>query len=112
MKDVQDAYILARILAHPSVTNQNVPQALKVYDVIRRPIANDIVERSLRQCFISTLHPDYLPSGIDIAKLQSGDSSEWTKVRQDMQDIWSFHGGKMPDDHWEHAQALLASTLV
>lgn len=109
---IEDAYILARILAHPSVTNQNVHQALKVYDVIRRPIANDIVERSLRQCFISTLHPDYLPSGIDIAKLQSGDSSEWTKVRQDMQDIWSFHGGKMPDDHWEHAQALLASTLV
>jgi len=42
----QDAAILSTILGEPSVSLDNIPTALKVYDEIRRPFALDIQERS------------------------------------------------------------------
>ena len=42
----QDAVILSTILGDPSVSLDNIPTALKVYDEIRRPFALDIQERS------------------------------------------------------------------
>jgi salicylate hydroxylase len=44
---VEDAYILARLLAHPSTTASAVPQALKVYDSIRRPASQTVSRQSL-----------------------------------------------------------------
>ena len=42
----KDAYILAGILSHRSVTLENLPEALKAYEHVRLPFVNDIVERS------------------------------------------------------------------
>ncbi len=42
----QDGFILATVLQHPSVTLKTLPEALKVYDEIRRPFAIDIQRRS------------------------------------------------------------------
>ena len=42
----QDAYILAGILGHPSVHLENLAEALRAYEHVRLPFANDIVERS------------------------------------------------------------------
>nr|VWO96893.1 Mannitol 1-phosphate dehydrogenase [Ganoderma boninense] len=44
----EDGYILATILAHPSVTLPNLPTALTVYDDVRRPFSQKIQQGSDR----------------------------------------------------------------
>ncbi|KAH8111716.1 FAD/NAD-binding domain-containing protein [Phellopilus nigrolimitatus] len=43
---IEDAYILASILAHPLTTLASIPAALKVYETVRLPHANDVQRRS------------------------------------------------------------------
>ena len=43
---VEDAYVLGAILADPSTTRTTLSTALKVYEEIRLPFANDIQRRS------------------------------------------------------------------
>ncbi|KII86083.1 hypothetical protein PLICRDRAFT_165768 [Plicaturopsis crispa FD-325 SS-3] len=43
---IEDAYLLAAVLGHAATTKDTLPRALAVYDAIRRPFAQDIVERS------------------------------------------------------------------
>ncbi|CCL98471.1 uncharacterized protein FIBRA_00469 [Fibroporia radiculosa] len=42
----EDGFILAALLGHPGTTLENVDQVLKVYDEIRRPFSQEIVEKS------------------------------------------------------------------
>ncbi|KAI1789080.1 FAD/NAD(P)-binding domain-containing protein [Ganoderma leucocontextum] len=42
----EDGYILATILAHPSVTLANLPAALTVYDDVRRPFSQNVQQGS------------------------------------------------------------------
>ena len=72
----QDAYILGRLLTDPALTTDNVAAVLQIYDDIRRPVASDVVERSLRLGFLYEFHPDYLPNGVDVDKLCGGDLHE------------------------------------
>ncbi|TKY86478.1 hypothetical protein EX895_004627 [Sporisorium graminicola] len=44
---IEDALFLSRLLSHPKVTNANLVKALQVYDVIRVPRANRVLETSL-----------------------------------------------------------------
>ena len=43
---VEDAYVLGSILANPLTTLENVSSALKVYEEIRLPHANEVQRRS------------------------------------------------------------------
>ena len=43
---LQDGFILSALLAHPSVNIKTLPQALKVYDDIRRPFSQNIQRTS------------------------------------------------------------------
>ncbi|KAJ6513511.1 hypothetical protein DFH09DRAFT_1197196 [Mycena vulgaris] len=43
---IEDAYILATVLGHPSTTRETLPRALRVFDEIRRPAAVGVVEAS------------------------------------------------------------------
>ncbi|KAL1712428.1 hypothetical protein EV715DRAFT_277991 [Schizophyllum commune] len=43
---VKDAWLLAHLLGDPSVTRDTIPKALRVYDAARRPVAQDVQERS------------------------------------------------------------------
>ena len=43
---VEDAWILASILSHPLTTKETLPEALKIYEEIRLPFANEIVRKS------------------------------------------------------------------
>ena len=43
---IEDAYILAAILAHPLTTLETLPAALKVYEAIRLPHGIDVQRRS------------------------------------------------------------------
>ncbi|PIL34424.1 hypothetical protein GSI_03199 [Ganoderma sinense ZZ0214-1] len=44
----EDGYILATILAHPSVTLNNLPAALAVYDDVQRPFSQSVLHGSDR----------------------------------------------------------------
>ncbi|PIL34400.1 hypothetical protein GSI_03175 [Ganoderma sinense ZZ0214-1] len=44
----EDGYILATVLAHPSVTLANLPAALAVYDDVRRPFSQGVRKGSQR----------------------------------------------------------------
>lgn len=44
----EDGFILAVILAHRGVTRANLPAALKVYDEIRRPFSQSVLQGSDR----------------------------------------------------------------
>lgn len=82
-----------------------------MYDAIRRPIANDVVERSLKIGFLYEFHPDYLPAGTDVEKLRAGDRNELKKVSDALQDMWRFHWAEMPEQDWEHAREMLEERL-
>ncbi|KII84074.1 hypothetical protein PLICRDRAFT_46407 [Plicaturopsis crispa FD-325 SS-3] len=43
---IEDAYILATVLGNPLTSIDAIPEALTIYDTIRRPFAQDIAERS------------------------------------------------------------------
>ncbi len=43
---IEDAYVLAALLTHPSMTRESIPRALKIYEKVRLPHANEIQRRS------------------------------------------------------------------
>ena len=43
---MQDAYLLAMALGHPSTTLETIPRALAVYDKLRRPFSSDAAVRA------------------------------------------------------------------
>ena len=43
---IEDAYILGSLLGHPKVTLETVSDALKIYEAIRLPHANEVQRRS------------------------------------------------------------------
>lgn len=45
---IEDAYVLAALLAHPRTTRETLPVALKAYEAIRLPFAIDVQRRSSR----------------------------------------------------------------
>ncbi|KIY62359.1 salicylate hydroxylase [Cylindrobasidium torrendii FP15055 ss-10] len=51
---VEDAYILATLLGHPSTKKENLSKALSIYDAIRRPFSQDIARRSRLSSQISS----------------------------------------------------------
>lgn len=104
---IEDAYILGRLFAHPATKSENVTEALRIYDAIRRPIGNDAVERSLRLGFLYEFVEEHLPPGIDAVKIYAGDRDELQKVVDAILDIWSFHSDSMPEQDWLRAQEML-----
>nr|VWO96136.1 Mannitol 1-phosphate dehydrogenase [Ganoderma boninense] len=43
---IEDGFILAAIIAQPTITAQNIPAALDIYDTLRRPVAEMVLRRS------------------------------------------------------------------
>ena len=86
----EDAYILGRLLAHPAINSSNVTKALQVYDAIRRPIANAVVDLSLRLGLLYEFAEEHLPPGTDAAKLYAGDRDEVQRIAKEMDDIWTL----------------------
>lgn len=44
---IEDAFLLSTLLGHKSTNLSNVQTALQIYDTVRRPIAEEVAERSL-----------------------------------------------------------------
>ncbi|KAF9261124.1 salicylate hydroxylase [Marasmius fiardii PR-910] len=43
---IEDAYVLAELLGHPSTTRETIPRALRIYDSIRRPWTQKVAEKA------------------------------------------------------------------
>lgn len=43
---IEDSYILSSQLTHPLCTKTTIPRALTIYDSIRRPVVNIVLEGS------------------------------------------------------------------
>lgn len=44
---IEDAYVLSLLLGHSLTTKATLGRALSIYDVVRRPVANKVAQRSL-----------------------------------------------------------------
>ncbi|KAF8808041.1 salicylate hydroxylase [Phlegmacium glaucopus] len=56
----EDVYTLCRLLSHPTTTKSNLDAVIKVYDTIRCPRANMVLERSIRMgVIVSSFGPNH-----------------------------------------------------
>ena len=103
---LQDAYILGRLLTLPSVHTQNLNLVLRIYDEIRRPIAHEAADRSLRISRVVMFFPEFLPEDVNLEKLRANDKDELRKVTKEIERIWSFSYIGDPEDDWVRAKDL------
>lgn len=80
---VKDAYVLATILGHPATTRESLDRALDIFDRIRRPLAQEVVEKSRlngqRFSFHNLNFDDLSPHGLadDLRALSEGFTKMW-----------------------------------
>lgn len=103
----QDAFILGQILADPAISGSNVPAALAIYDTVRRPFGNGVVERSRSTGFLYEFNE--LPTGLDEEKIKRGDRDELQKLGTVIHDKWTIQWTTMPDVEWRVARDSLAN---
>ncbi|KJA25002.1 hypothetical protein HYPSUDRAFT_38372 [Hypholoma sublateritium FD-334 SS-4] len=76
----EDVYVLCRLLAHPKITKDNLNATLALYDNLRRPRANMILEKSLEAAQISQgFGPEKNSIEVTREKLREREDSEWHK---------------------------------
>ena len=85
---------------------ENISNALKVYDAVRRPFAQDVAIRSARMGNFVQFHPGHPPPGVDLEKVRQDDSRELAKLGKAIDEVWSFHYTVMPDEDWKKAKAM------
>ena len=79
-ESLQDAYILAGILGHHTVTSSNLPEALKAYEHVRLPFANHVMQRSRAAGALYELRSGH---GNDYAALGSAIDNQWSWVESE-----------------------------
>ncbi|KAL1666581.1 hypothetical protein GGF50DRAFT_50279 [Schizophyllum commune] len=84
---VEDAWLLAHLLGDPSVTRDTIPEALRVYDAARRPVAQDVQERSRVNGHLLALNY----RGIDFDALQGeAQRAALIELGEQMQRDWEW----------------------
>ncbi|MCJ1248745.1 hypothetical protein MMC30_005964 [Trapelia coarctata] len=75
---IEDAYILWRLLAHPTTSRSNLAKVLQIYNDIRLPFAQKVAARSLANGLMyGFLLPEYDGLSLDIVGRDLGASCEW-----------------------------------
>ncbi|EJD51856.1 FAD/NAD(P)-binding domain-containing protein [Auricularia subglabra TFB-10046 SS5] len=92
-QSLEDAYILGRLLGHPKTTLATVSRALRVYDEVRRPRGNRVLEFTLES---GDVWESWGPSG---------DSVEGLKA--DMADRLNWIWDHDLEADWERAKRML-----
>lgn len=73
---LEDALLLVRLLSYPGVESRDVDATLQVYDAIRRPRANSVLEQSAKA---GDIHEGHGPSGSSVEGM-----------RKDLVGIWDI----------------------
>ena len=94
-------------MLQPAVTKKNIQKVLEIYDTVRRPVAHQTADYSMRMCRGVAFFPEYLPSDIDIEKIRVNDMDELKKVGKEMEKWWSFTYSGMPEEEWVQAKEML-----
>ncbi|OCB85076.1 FAD/NAD-binding domain-containing protein [Sanghuangporus baumii] len=102
---VEDAYILGKLLASPIATTSNLPSVLRIYDAVRRPYANHIVERSYTLGRLVEFI--WAPDCIDVARARNGSKEELQIIGREIRKKWDIHWASVPDDDWKEAERML-----
>ena len=92
-------------MASPITTASNLPSVLKIYDAIRRPYANHIVDRSYTLGRLAEFIG--VPDFIDVARAREGSKEELQLIGQEIRKKWEIHWASVPDDDWKQAERML-----
>ena len=84
-----------------------MPAALTIYDTVRRPFGNSVVERSRSTGFLYEFNE--LPAGLNEEKIKEGDCDELQKLGTVIHDKWTIQWTALPDVEWRAARDLLAN---
>ncbi|KAL5498529.1 hypothetical protein ACEPAH_1883 [Sanghuangporus vaninii] len=102
---IEDAYILGKLLASPIATTSNLPSVLRIYDAVRRPYANHIVERAYTLGRLAEFIG--APNYIDVERAQNGSKEELQLIGREIRKKWDIHWASVPDDDWKEAERML-----
>jgi len=104
-QSIEDAFILGQIFAHRIVTTSNIPEALKIYDMVRRPFGNGVVELSRATGFLYEFNG--LPEHIDGEKIRNGSIEELEKLGAASYENWKIQWIDLPDVQLHAAEDML-----
>lgn len=100
-------------MSEGSTTAANASKVLKVYDSVRRPFANAVVETSRLIGLLYELKSAFFGcEDIDINNAREGSKVELRKVGEEIQSIWENMWSSLPDKEWSAAQALSKAALA
>ena len=105
MDALKDSYILGKLLASRSVTTSNLSSVLQIYDSIRRPFANHVVERSRSTGLLYEF--DGLPDDVDETLARAGSDIELGKISREIYKRWEIQWTSLPDIEWKEAERKL-----
>ncbi|KAH7924187.1 FAD/NAD(P)-binding domain-containing protein [Leucogyrophana mollusca] len=94
---IEDAFIIGRLLTHESTQKDNIAEALRLYEEVRLPYANNILQKSENvgrlYCFRKPLN--------DGTFFPAGSPEEMDYVRTSIEEEWAWQcvGGSLRD--WE-----------
>nr|GAT45211.1 predicted protein [Mycena chlorophos] len=112
---IEDAYLLSRILGHPSTTPSTIARALTIHDSIRRPLSHRVAQscRQAGRYFSFELDPSEVMPRVDLASdfgIPRRDSDEWEclqRLHANMVRIWEWAWTTSVDDSIQEAQRFL-----
>ncbi|THH03798.1 hypothetical protein EW145_g5997 [Phellinidium pouzarii] len=106
---IEDGFVLGQLLSQRLVTRANVSLALRMYDAVRRPFGNGMVERSRKTGFLYEFNE--LPEFIDKHKLRDSSKVELEKLAKDICKKWEVQWSALPDVEWKLAEKMLRDAL-
>ncbi|OSX62801.1 hypothetical protein POSPLADRAFT_1141422 [Postia placenta MAD-698-R-SB12] len=108
----EDAFILATILGHPSVTKETLANALLIYDEIRRPFSQQIVEKSRLTGIHYDLHCPGIENVTEGASAQGAISTRQLEaIGKKLDDLITWAGTSSIMDDRDRALELLEAGL-
>ncbi|KAJ7624371.1 hypothetical protein FB45DRAFT_836440 [Roridomyces roridus] len=102
---IESAYILGRILSHPSTTPQTIGHALQVYSAIRKPFANGIVEKTR----LMGLMYEFNAPGLYDGRRGEGEGEGLEALGELIRREWEWVGMHGIREDWERAERMLGT---
>lgn len=101
----KDAFILGRLLAHEGTNIENIKTALKVYEDVRLPIANAMVERSWNTGLLYEFI--VAPGGGSWCGVEPSSAEGLGMIAGAIDDAWSWQSEELPQVDWLRAEEQL-----
>jgi len=105
---IEDAFILATVLGNPKTdgSSASIQRALKVYDLVRRPRALEVQERSrLNGQYFTLMYRDIDFSSLQGEKLRM----QLVELMETVKENWAWSWSTSPRDSYEEATNLMES---